>query len=169
MTHRGPWHLSKFSFVLIQGAEGFQGDPVYTWFRGIGSFFPELLYGPSTQKTGVTQYSDDLNRRVRPYLMWNVELKTLDYFRCVLLHDLRYLSSFPKLTWCPNALKKVKCDPLIAFICGLNLIGCEMWYWKLCIAFCEFLFHVVLKILFSFRICMNVANWARFLSYAIYI
>ena len=43
-------------------------------------------------KTGITQLSDDLDRKVRPHLMWNLELKTMDYFLCVPAHDLGYLS-----------------------------------------------------------------------------
>ena len=39
----------------------------------------------------LTKPSDDLGRRVRPHLMWNVELKTMDYLRCVPPHDIGYL------------------------------------------------------------------------------
>ena len=52
---------------------------------------PKLPYCPSTQNTGITQSLDDLGNRVRPHLMWNVELKTMDYFRHVHPHDLGYL------------------------------------------------------------------------------
>ena len=56
-----------------------------------GPFPQKLPKCPSTQKTGITQPSDDLGRRARPHLMWNVELKTMDYFRHVPPHDLGYL------------------------------------------------------------------------------
>ena len=59
---------------------------------------------PTTQKTVVTQSLGDLWRGVRPYLMSKVGLKTMDYFRCVLPHDVGclglvsqiYLPKYPK-------------------------------------------------------------------------
>ena len=56
-----------------------------------GPFFPFFLFAlmPKSQ-TDITQSLDDLGRRVRPHLMWNIQLKTMDYFRCVLPHDLGY-------------------------------------------------------------------------------
>ena len=61
---------------------------------GVFEPFPQktsIQSSPSTQKTGITQSSDDLGRRVRLHLMWNVELKNMDYFRHVSPHDLGYL------------------------------------------------------------------------------
>ena len=61
--------------------------------RVFGPFPPQksTQSSPSTQKTGITQSSDDLGRRVRLHLMRNVELKNMDYFRHVSPHDLGYL------------------------------------------------------------------------------
>ena len=58
-----------------------------------GPFSPKLPPMPTAQKTVVTQSLGDLCRRVRPYLLWKVELKTMDYFRRVPPHDLGYLGS----------------------------------------------------------------------------
>ena len=71
-------------------------------------------------------------------------------FRCVCSHDLG--STFPKFTWCPNTLTQLSIDPLIAPIQDWDLIGFEMWYWKLCINSCALPFLCCNKIiLFSFQ------------------
>ena len=46
---------------------------------------------PTIKKIDVTQSLGNLHRRVRPNLRENVELKTMDCFRCVPPHDLGYL------------------------------------------------------------------------------
>ena len=56
-----------------------------------GPLFPKLPECASTQKISITQSLDDFGRWVGPHLMWNVELKTIDYFRRVPPHDLEYL------------------------------------------------------------------------------
>ena len=66
---------------------------------GIRVKFPRFALLPKYPKKGITQSSDDVGRRVRPHLMWNVELKTMDYFRHVHPHDLEYLGPvFPNLS-----------------------------------------------------------------------
>ena len=79
---------------MKQGGEEF--GLIFEWLcvddSGLsGPSFFKLPYYPSTKKTGITQSLDDLGRRVRHHLMWNVELKTMNYFRCVPPHDLGYL------------------------------------------------------------------------------
>ena len=49
---------------------------------------------------GITEPLDDFDIRVRPHLMLNEELKSLDSFMCVLVHDLEYLD--PVSPNCPN-------------------------------------------------------------------
>ena len=61
----------------------------WTWFGAIWALFPQIVL----MLISVTQSLVDLCRRVRPDLMWKVELKTMDYFRCVPQHDLGYLGS----------------------------------------------------------------------------
>ena len=50
----------------------------------LGPFPPKLPQSPSTQRTGINQSSDNLSKRVRPHLMWNVELNTLGMFLYVI-------------------------------------------------------------------------------------
>ena len=54
----------------------------------------------------ITKRSDDLGIRIRPHLMLNEELKTLDYFLCVLAPDFGYLG--PVFPSCPNTRVPVK-------------------------------------------------------------
>ena len=52
-------------------------------------------------KAGITWPSENLDTRVRSHFMWNVVLKTLDYFLCLPSHALECLNPvFPK---CSNA------------------------------------------------------------------
>ena len=50
-------------------------------------------YYPKYPKTGISQLSDCFGTWVRPHSMWNVMLKTLDYFLCFSRHDLGFLGS----------------------------------------------------------------------------
>ena len=56
-----------------------------------GPYFPRLPYYPNTHKTDITEPSDDFGIRLRPHLMLNEKLKSLDYFLCGSVHDLGYL------------------------------------------------------------------------------
>ena len=73
---------------------------------GIRPNFPKLPQYPSTCETGIARPAEGPDTRVRSHLMWNKELKTLDYFSCVPAHDLGYSGPFPPS--CPNTklLKK---------------------------------------------------------------
>ena len=73
------------------------------WFGVFGPSFPKLPQHPSTCETGIAQPTEGPDTRVRSNLMWNKELKTLDYFSCVLAHDLGYLG--PVSPNCPNTCK----------------------------------------------------------------
>lgn len=55
----------------------------------------------NTGKAGITWPSENLDTRVRSHFMWNVVLKTLDYFLCLPSYALECLNPvFPK---CSNA------------------------------------------------------------------
>ena len=54
-----------------------------------------------TPKTSITEHRDCCSIWVRPHLMWNVMLKTLNYFLCVSRQDLWYLG--PVSPNCDNA------------------------------------------------------------------
>ena len=56
-----------------------------------GPFFRKLPQCFNTSKTGITNpHSDYPGKRVRCYLMFNEDLKSLDYFSCDPVHDLGY-------------------------------------------------------------------------------
>ena len=120
-----------------------------------GPFFTKLPLCSSTQKTDITQSSDDLGRRVRPHLLWNFKLKTMDYIRRVLLHDLGYLGPVSPNLWPTDSFyTRLRSDYMSKY-------GVENFV----LIFVYSCFYVIIKIiLFSFRICINVNNWARFLS-----
>ena len=75
---------------------------------------------PTTQKTGITQSSDDLCRRVRPHLMRNVELKTMDYLRCVPPNDLGIWVQFPQIYLMPKYPKAGITQPSDGFYTRLE-------------------------------------------------
>ena len=107
-THRGPWHYSKVSFDVKQGAEDFGLFFMCPcmWFGVFGTSFPKLLQYPSTYETGLAQSTESPDTTARSHLMWNNELKTLDCFLCVPAHDLGYLG--PVSQSCPNTSVPVK-------------------------------------------------------------
>ena len=55
---------------------------------------------PSTCDTGTVLPTEGPDTRLRSHLMWDKELKTLDYFSCVPAHDLGHLG--PVSPHCPN-------------------------------------------------------------------
>ena len=55
---------------------------------------------PSTCDTGTVLPTEGPDTRLRSHMMWNKELKTLDYFSCVPAHDLGYLGAVSP--HCPN-------------------------------------------------------------------
>ena len=60
--------------------------------------FPKLPQYLSTCETGITRPTVGPATRTRSHLMWNKQLKTLDYFSCVPAHDYGVFgTSFPKL------------------------------------------------------------------------
>ena len=64
----------------------------------LGYFDPVFLNCLDTCKISITQPVEGLNTRVKANLMGNVELKTLDYFSCVISYDLGVFGSYlPKL------------------------------------------------------------------------
>ena len=86
------------------GAEDYRLLFIYsfTWF---GAFRPRLLKlrkSPKSCKSGITQLSEDLNTRAEPNLIWNVELKTWDYFLCCFTWLMVFWVIFPKLPQSPN-------------------------------------------------------------------
>ena len=98
-THRGPWHQSKVAFDVKQGVKDFEllfMCPC-TWFGVFGPRFPKLPQYPSTYETGIAQPTESSDTRIRSHLMWNKELKTLDYLFCPCTRFGVFGSSFPKL------------------------------------------------------------------------
>ena len=91
-TYRGSWYQSKVSFDVKQGTEGFGILFMCPcrWFEVFGSNFPKLSQYPSTCETGIAQATERHDTRIRSNLMWNKELKTLDYFSGVPAHDFGY-------------------------------------------------------------------------------
>ena len=87
---------------MKQGAEDFGVlfMCLYTWFWVFGPSFSKLPQYPSTCLTGIVRPTEGPDTRVRSHLMWNKELKTLDYFSCVFAHDLGYLG--PVSPYCSN-------------------------------------------------------------------
>ena len=74
--------------------------------NGLGSSFPKFPQYLKYAKTSITQPLDCLGTWVRLHSLWNVMLKTLDYFLCFSTHDLGYLG--PVSLNCPNAQIPVK-------------------------------------------------------------
>ena len=69
-----------------------------TWFGVFGPNFPKLPQYLSTCETGVIRSTEGLDTSIRSHLMWNKELKTLDFFLCDSLLDLGVFRPFsPKL------------------------------------------------------------------------
>ena len=81
-----------------------------TWFGAFRPGFPKLPQYPSTCKTGIAWPTEGPDTRVRSHLMWNKELKTLDYFSCVPAHNLRY--SGPVSPNCPTTCETVIIWPI---------------------------------------------------------
>ena len=82
-----------------------------TWFGLFWPAFPKLPQSPNTSESSIALLSQGLGTRLRPHLMWNMELKTLDYFSCNPAHDLRYSGTV--FLNCPNIrvpVKQVKFD-----------------------------------------------------------
>ena len=83
------------------GAEDF-GLPFMcpcTWFGVFEPSFPKLAQYPSTCEAGIIQPAEALDTSIRPHLMWNKELKILDFFTCDSILDLGVFGSFsPKLS-----------------------------------------------------------------------
>ena len=69
---------------------------------------------PNTEylETGIAQPTESPETRVKSHLMWNKELKTLDYFSCVPAHDLGY--SDPVSWICTNTWVPVKQNHWVA-------------------------------------------------------
>ena len=68
------------------------------WFGVFGFSFPKLPQYPSTCETGIAQPTEGNGTTVRSHLMWNKELKTLDYFSGVPYTWFGiFRPSFPKL------------------------------------------------------------------------
>ena len=102
-THGEQWHYSKVSFNVKLGAEDFGlfFRCPSTWFGIFRPSFPKLPQYPSTCETGIAQPTEGNGTTVRSHLMWNKELKTLDYFSgvpCTWFGIFR--PSFPKLPQC---------------------------------------------------------------------
>ena len=71
-THRDPWHLSKVSIDVKQGAKAFGllfMCPC-TSFRVFSLNFSKLTWYSSTVKTGIVQATGSPDTRVRSHLMW---------------------------------------------------------------------------------------------------
>ena len=65
-----------------------------------------LLLALILSQTGITQASDGLDTWVWFHLIWNIGLKTLNYFLCFPVHDLGYLDTVsPKFPYCPKYQK----------------------------------------------------------------
>ena len=73
---------------------------------GIWGQFPQIALKPKYLQNNETQPLETLNTRVKANLMWNVELKTLDYFSCVSVQDLGYSSQVSPN--CPNTWVPVR-------------------------------------------------------------
>ena len=112
-----------------------------TWFGVFGPNFPKVPQYPSTCETGIAWPIEGPDTRVRSNLMWNKELKTLDYFSCVLAHDLGY--SGPVSPNCPNTWVPVKQVYIIQPTEGLDTsirshLMQNKELWRLWISFCDF-------------------------------
>ena len=64
------------------------------------ALYDESYRQGALRKIYITEPSDDLGIRVRPHFMLNEELKSLDYFLCVSVHDTVYSGPVPPN--CPN-------------------------------------------------------------------
>ena len=65
-----------------------------------------LLLALILSQTGIAQASDGLDTWVWFHLIWNIGLKTLNYFLCFPVHDLGYLDTVsPKFPYCPKYQK----------------------------------------------------------------
>ena len=95
-THRGSWHQSKVSFDVKPGAEdvGLLFMCPCTWFGVFGPSFPKLSQYLSTCETGIIGPTEGLDTSIRSHLMWNKELKTLDFFLCDSVLDLGVFGPF---------------------------------------------------------------------------
>ena len=96
-----PRQYSKVSlWNKLKTLDYFSCDSVHD----LGQFghFPQISLMPTTQKTGVTRSLGGLRRRLRPNLMWNMELKTMDYFKCVPLWLGGTWDQFPQIYVMPK-------------------------------------------------------------------
>ena len=79
----------------------------------------------------MNQPSDSLETLVRPHSMWNVKLKTLDYFSCFPVHGLEYLD--PASLNRPNT--QIPVNLLEGLTLAWGLIWCKICSWRLWIIF----------------------------------
>ena len=69
--------------VKLKTLDYFSGVPAYD-FGVFGANFPKFpLYQIPIKQGSIAQSSEGLGRSIRPHLMRNVGLETLDYFSCV--------------------------------------------------------------------------------------
>ena len=144
-TTRLTGNLDRAHLILnkaLKALDYFSSDPVHD----LGVFRHFFLKYLGTQKTGITQSSDDLSKRVRPHLMWNVELKTLVYFRCIPPHDPGYLGPVFQIYLMPKYSKTGKTSSSDSFYVWLRTDR----IWKvvlktICITFYVFLFWIFNK------------------------
>ena len=97
------------------------------WFGVFGLSFPNLPQYLSTCETGIIQPTEDLDTSIRSHLMWNKEMKTLDYFLCDSVHDLGDLG--PVHPNCPGKIKLHNQSG--GFTCRVffwNFIFCRCWF-----------------------------------------
>ena len=101
--YREPWHYSKVSFDVKQWAEDFGLFFMCpcTWFGVFGPSFAKLPQYLSTCETDISRPTEGLDTSIWSHLMWNRELKTLNFFLSDYVLDLGVFGPFPQN--CPNA------------------------------------------------------------------
>ena len=94
----GLWRYSKVSFDVKLEAEDFGLFFMCpcTWFGVFRPSFPKLPQYLSTCETGIVRPTEGLNTSVRSHLMWNKELKTLNFFLCGSVVDFGVFWPFPQ-------------------------------------------------------------------------
>ena len=140
-----PWHLSKTSFNVKCNAEnsGLLFVCLYTRFGVFGPSFPKLPQCPNTCETSITQALEGLDTRGKANLMWNLKLKTLDYFSCVPVHNLGYLGSVsPNLRQYLGNCETGIIQPTEDLDTSIRCIRCEIRNRRLWISFSVTLYFI---------------------------
>ena len=111
-----------------------------TWFGAFRPSFPNMHQYLSNCETGIIRPTEGIDTSIRSHLMWNKELKTLDFFLCNSVLDLGVFGPFSHEITLMPIYPKNRYNSIVRWPWQeWNLIWCEMWSRRLWITLDMFL------------------------------